>query len=165
MNIKTYLAAGVALLMTAPAFASPLTASDTMQVSATVTPACHIVASPLDFGSFDATTGNAVAAPGSVSVTCTKDTAYTVGADAGSGSGATFAARQMPSNGNLLQYSLFTDASHTSVWGDGTSSSNALSGNGSGSSDTVNFYGQIAAGQTTAPAGDYSDTVTVTVSY
>ncbi|HEX4739654.1 MAG TPA: spore coat U domain-containing protein [Allosphingosinicella sp.] len=157
------LAASVAAAFTAPADAA--TTSANLGVSATNSSTCTLSTSPVAFGTMNAVSGSSVDAAGSITVTCTNGTSWSAAADAGSGSGATLATRKLVSGGNLLNYALYTDSARTNVWGDGSSGNSTLSGTGSGSAQNVTVYGRIAAGQTGAPAGSYSDTVSVTVTY
>jgi spore coat protein U-like protein len=72
----------------------------------------------------------------------------------------TFAARQMRSGAQSLVYNLYLDASHLSIWGDGSPGTSLLSLSGTGGNYTV--YGRIPAGQNVL-VGGYSDTITVTL--
>ncbi|MDB5699306.1 MAG: spore coat protein [Alphaproteobacteria bacterium] len=148
----------------APAFATE--ATSTLDVNATVTANCVVSTGLLDFGDVDVTSGQNVDGTGSISVTCTNGTAWSAAADAGADTGATLATRKMAAGANKLGYQLFTDNARTAIWGDGVGGTTALiTATGSGSAQTKTVYGQIAAGQTGLPAGDYADTVNVTVTY
>jgi spore coat protein U-like protein len=148
----------------APAFAAD--ASSSLDVNATVAANCTVSASAVAFGDVDVTSGQAVQGTGSVSVTCTSGTAWTAAADAGAGSGADLAVRKMADGANLLNYKLFIDSARTQVWGDGVEGATAtFSDSGTGTAQTKTVYGLIPASQTGVPAGEYADTVQVTVSY
>ena len=161
--IGVALASSAAAAFTAPAEAT--TTSANLGVGATISSNCTLSTNAVDFGTVNAINGSSVDAAGGITVTCTNGTSWTATADAGSGSGATFATRKMAAGSNLLNYTLYTDSNRTSVWGDGSSGNSTLSGTGSGTAQNVSVYGRIAAGQTSAPAGSYSDTVSVTVTY
>jgi spore coat protein U-like protein len=75
------------------------------------------------------------------------------------------AVRRLTSGANTLNYSLYTSGTYGTVWGDGTSGTAAVSGTGSGASQTFTVYGRIPSGQTSVPTGVYTDTVSVTVTY
>jgi spore coat protein U-like protein len=142
------------------------TASGVMTVSATVATTCVVGTSTLAFGSASSAAiqaGN-LDATGTVTVNCTTGSSYTIALAAGGGTGATLASRKMSAGTNLLNYSIYTSAARTTVWGDGTLASATTPGTGSGTSQSVIAYGRIFAGQT-VPAGAYTDTVTVTVTY
>jgi spore coat protein U-like protein len=135
------------------------TATTTFSVTATVLANCVVSASPLAFGNYsslqlDATT--------TVTVTCTSGTTYNVGLDAGVGSGATVATRRMSGVGTL-NYTLYSDSSRTTVFGN-TVGTNTVAATGSGAAQPLTVYGRIPGGQYPA-AGNYTDTITVTVTY
>ncbi len=148
----------------APAFATDTPSS--LDINATVTANCTVSTTPVAFGDVDVTSGQAVQGTGSVSVTCTNGTPWTAVADAGAGSGADLSTRKMANGPNLLTYRLFTDSARSQVWGDGVGgATTALSDIGTGTSQMKTIYGTIPAGQTGMPAGEYADTVQVTVTY
>lgn len=149
----------------APSMATAATTSSTLNVDATVTANCTVSTSALAFGSVNPISGSNFDATGGITVTCTNGTAWAASAGVGSGSGASFASRRMADGSNLLNYNLYTDASRSSVWGDGTGSTATIGGTGTGSAQNATVYGRVASGQTSVPPGSYSDTVSVTVTY
>ena len=159
------LGAGLLCAVLAATPASAATTSTTLNVSATVTANCTVSSSAVAFGNVNPLSGSNVDATGGITVTCTNGTAWTAAAGVGSGTGATFASRKMSSGGNLLNYTLYTDAARTTVWGDGTGSTGQFSNTGSGLAQAVTVYGRVPSGQTTVPPGAYADTVSVTVTY
>lgn len=137
------------------------TSTATFQVSANVTATCLISATNLAFGAYSGAVANASS---TVSVTCTNTTPYNVGLDAGTSSGSTVATRKMTGPGGaLLAYSLSRDSAHTLNWGN-TVGTDTQTGSGSGSAQTLTVYGQVAANQFVA-AGNYTDTITATITY
>ncbi|NII09425.1 spore coat protein U domain-containing protein [Oleiagrimonas sp. C23AA] len=141
------------------------TSSTTFTVNATVQSNCTISATNVDFGIYDPNAGSPSDTSSTLSVLCTNGTPYTVALDAGSNAGSTVANRHMVSeNGDQLTYDLYTDASHTSLWGDGNSGTDTVSASGSGGSQAITVYAEIPNGQT-VPAGSYSDSVTATLNY
>lgn len=157
--------AGALVAATLPAMAATKTQSIT--VSATVAANCVIGAQSLNFGSYDGTA--ALTTSGDVSVRCSNGTPYTVLLSAGAG---TFAQRLLGNGGSKsLQYNLYTSSAYGTVWGDGSASTGTLGGTGSGLSasqvKTHTIYGQLpnSASNQDAPAGSYSDSIVVTVSY
>lgn len=160
--------AGTASILAAaavPQAALADTASASLTVNATVTANCTVSTSPVNFGSVNTLSGANVDATGGVTVTCTNGTDWSAAADVGSGTGASLASRKMSSGSNLLDYSLYTDAARSSLWGDGTGSTAAVTGTGSGVAQDFTIYGRVPAGQTSVPAGSYADTVSVTITY
>ena len=159
------LATAAALLGAAPTAAFASTASSTMSVTATVTANCTVSTSALAFGNVDTISGSNVDSTGGLTITCTNGTAWSAAAGVGGGSGASYANRKMTAGANLLNYNIYTSAARTTVWGDGTSSTAAIGGTGTGGAQSVTVYGRVASGQTSVPAGAYADTVAVTVTY
>lgn len=156
------------ILAAGAAQAANPTVTTTFQVSATVQPNCTTSATALGFGNYTPGSGN-VTANSTITVNCTKTTAYTVALNAGSTTGDAYAQRLMASGTNTLQYNLYTTNAYTTVFGDGTGSTATDSGTGAGmaTASTFTVYGQLldsAFNQATVP-GTYTDTITVTVTY
>lgn len=121
--------------------------------------------SPLAFGNTDST--------GSVKVSCGGVAGLLIPFNIGisAGNSGSYASRRLKSGANLLAYNLYTDASYTTVWGDGSSASQLVNAGVTldvlGLSPTQNFYvyGRIPGRQLTAVPGAYSDTISVTLTY
>jgi spore coat protein U-like protein len=135
-------------------------ATTSFTVTVVVDSECSISATTLAFGSYS---GLLVNSTSTLSVTCTNTTTYTVGLNAGTASGATVTNRSMtgPSSA-LLHYSLFSNSTRTTNWGN--SSGSWVSGTGNGSAQGLTVYGQLPARQYPTP-GNYADTVVATVTY
>lgn len=139
------------------------TTTTTFSVIATVATSCTLVGGvPLAFGVV--TPGVTDDATTTFTSLCTIGTPYTLSLSAGSGAGATFAARHMTSGPDALVYSLYTDSGRTTVWGDGTAGSSSVSSTGSGVLQTFTVYGRIPS-SASANIGAYIDTITVTATY
>lgn len=153
-------------------------ATNTFQVSANVQAACSVTATDYSFGSYDPTSTTAnTSGSSTISVTCTNSTAYVVALSYGA-NGGTQSNRVMKDSGtDTLNYNLYTNAGTTNVWYDiadgcdltsGSGSSDCASGTGNTGSTVsatdYTVYGKIAAGQN-VPAGTYTDTITVSVSF
>lgn len=158
-----YAALVFAAALAAPSASSAATDTDTMTVTATVIASCDVDAQDLAFGNYDPVSSEPLDIGTTIAVTCTHGTSYDISLDAGVGAGATVAARRMTFGGNTLSYSLYSNAGRTSVWGS-TIGNNTVEGTGDGALQTLNVYGRVPTNQT-APAGSYTDTVTVTVTY
>lgn len=156
--------ASAALALVSVPAAHAATATTTFPVTANVVTACVVAASPLAFGNYDPTSGAALDGTTTLSVLCTVGTSFTVGLNAGSGTGATVTTRRMTQGANTLNYALYRDASRTNNWGNtpGTDTPAATTAPVLATPFTV--YGRIPASQNVA-AGGYTDTVTVTVNY
>lgn len=167
-NFIACLGAG-ALLATAGATYAANPATTTFQVSATVLKNCTVAATNVAFGNYTPTAG-AVTANGTVSVKCTKNSAFTVSLDQGTTSGGAIAQRLMSDGaGDTLQYNLYTASSLATVWGDGTGTSVTQGGTGAGmgTAVTLTVYGNLPDNATNqgVPPNTYTDTVTVSVAY
>lgn len=164
---RTVLPVG-ALLALAPS-AQAASATTTFQVTATVLKAC-LMSTPatLAFGPYDPASATALAGTTSLNVTCTFGTAYSIGLSPGAGSGATVGNRLMTSGSsaagnNTLGYGLFKDSAHLNNW-DNSIAGTGYVGNGLLQPQTI--YGLIPTAQyAAAPATDYIDTITVTLTY
>jgi spore coat protein U-like protein len=154
------LAAAFAWCCAAPALAATTTAS--FMVTTTVPPICQIQTTNLAFPQY----GNS-ADPGTatITVTCSNTTTYTIGIDAGGGPSGSVNTRSLTGPGNAqISYGLFSDSAHSVNWGM-TAGTDAVNGTGSGYAQVLTVYGQVPAGQIYANPGQFSDTVTVTVTY
>lgn len=146
--------------------ADAATTSTTFSVNATVLASCAISATNLNFGNYDPGSATPDDATSTVSVQCSTGTSYAVSLDAGTTSGSTLTSRNMSDGiASTLNYQLYTDAAHTTVWGDGSGSTLTNSGVGTGSSSQdYTVYGRVPISQFVT-SGAYSDTITATVSY
>jgi spore coat protein U domain-containing protein, fimbrial subunit CupE1/2/3/6 len=155
--LRLSVALAAALLSTA---ARAATATNTFAVTAQVAAKCTVSTSDIAFGSYDPTAGVDLDAQGSLTVTCTKGTSFTVGLD--NGTSAISGTRQMSGAGDVLGYELYSDSTRTTVW---TNAAMPASQDAAGKAGNLLYvYARIPAGQYPT-AGSYSDTVTVTVNY
>lgn len=153
----------VSLIYLSQNVAVAATSTTTFNVTATVAAACSVSANDLAFGAF-VPTGPNVDATTTFSVTCTNNTPYDIGLNEGLAPGATVTTRQMLDGGNTLNYGLFQDAAYLTNWGD-TVGVDTVALIGNGAAQVTTLYGRIPGAQATVPAGSYSDTITVTVTY
>ena len=168
---------GRALLFGSPAWAG----TSTITAQASVNTNCSVAAVAVAFGTYDPITANAppasgginLNATGSVTITCTKGTAPTIGL--GLGAHASGSIRRMLSGAtNFLTYELYQPPSNaagtactfpgTTKWG--TAGANLFSPTTalSKTARPYNICGTVAAGQDPA-IGTYSDTVVATVTF
>lgn len=147
-----------------PFGAQAATATGTVVVTATVLDACVVVAAPLVFGTFNPIGGSALDGTSLLTVTCTTGTPYNIRLSAGA-NGSSVTARKMIRTGgsDLLNYGLYRDTNHTLNWGL-TDNTDTLTSSGTGLVQTHTIYGRILSTEN-APAGAYTDTITVTVNY
>src|SRR5262245_61010603 len=149
------------LVCTSEAFAATTTTTFTVQM--TIATSCTIVsAAALNFGTQGVLATN-VDQSSSIQVQCTNTTPYNIGLDAGTGTGATVTTRKLSNGPAIINYSLYTDAARTTVWGN-TIGTDTVASTGNGGSQNYTVFGRIPA-QTTPAPGTYTDTITVTVTY
>lgn len=162
------LTATLATGVMAAGIAQAATTTTTFAVTATVQSTCSATAATLAFPNYTpgggAQTGNTT-----ISVKCTKNTPFTVALNAGATGGDAFTQRLMGSGTNTLQYNLYTSAALATVFGDGTGGTGTANGTGLGiaTANSIQVFGQVpdsATNQSAVP-GNYTDTITVTVSY
>ena len=151
--------------------ADAATSTATLTVQITITAACNINASTLDFGSNAGTAllaGNLTAST-TVSVTCTNGSPYSIGMN--NGANASGSQRRMINGANFISYDLYTDAGHANAWTTASNSTTCTSANscalgtGNGSAQSTNIYGVVPSVAVAPAAGSYSDSVTMTVTY
>lgn len=131
---------------------------------------CTITSTPISFGNYDPLSPIALTSTGTLGFSCNLGVSlgginFTIALNTGS-SGA-FAARTMKNGGNTLSYNLYTAASDTTVWGDGTAGTSTVTGTyPSTGAPPVNttVYGLIPAQQNVL-SGSYSDSITATVTF
>ena len=162
-SILTFGSAGLIALVMGSTSASAVTATGNLGVQITITEEC-VVGSIVNitFASTGVLLAN-VDAQGSFTVQCTNGTDYTIGLDAGGGTGATVAVRRMMLSTEHVNYSLYTTAGRTVVWGN-TPPTDTVAGLGTGSAIPYIVYGRVPPQATPTP-GTYTDTVLISVVY
>ncbi len=161
----------VLTLLTGTARAATITADLTVQFEVNTT--CAIAAATLDFGNSAANSpiSGDVNATANVSVDCTSGLAYEITMNDGTNASGTD--RRMSDGAatpSYITYELYRSAADraagTPQWR-ATSGTDTLTGVGAGAAVNVSVFGQIpqlAAGAT-PPAGNYADTVVMTLTY
>jgi spore coat protein U-like protein len=137
--------------------------SGAMTATASVTGSCTISAGAMPFGSFGlalATTSRSQTA--TLSYTCSAGTTARITLGQGQHGTGTLSSpvRYMASGSGTLSYQLYSDSGQTTVW-DGVT---GVSVTGTGSAQTSTVYGKTPA-QAVPPAGTYTDTVVVTITF
>jgi spore coat protein U-like protein len=145
-----------------PAFAG--SADTTFGVTASVAGSCTIAVNDTNFGSYDPS--STIENSDTITYQCTSGLSPTIALDAGQNGGGNPNDRAMSNGtGGLLAYNIYQDVGMTTLWGDGSDGSSLESVSADGGSDTTTAWVSLAAGQTAAPQGSYSDMVTATVSW
>jgi spore coat protein U-like protein len=173
LSLKTavFAIAAAAVMVLMPSTASAGTTTGTLAASATIANTCHYNSGTMSFGPYDPIVTNAATAlsvTGTISLTCTINDSLTMTANAGANSshasGACATAtcsRAMASGTNYLSYDLYTTSGHTTVWNATNSIADTVTGS---MNQSLSVYGYIPAA-IADPAGSYSDSVTVTVTF
>jgi spore coat protein U-like protein len=148
--------------------ANSATTTTTFAVTGTLRATCSAAATTLAFSVYTPG-GGTITNNSTISVKCTKSTPYTISLNRGTTAGGTVAQRLMAFGANTLQYNLYTTAAVNQIFGDGSGTSKTEPGIGAGvaTANNVTVFGQLpdnAANQAAVP-GNYTDTITVTVSY
>jgi len=119
--------------------------------------ACTISPATLSFGGYMAYNPTPLDVTASLSVTCDKPVLVTISIGPSFNSGNT-ANRQMrsPSSSMPLNYNIYSNKKRTHVWGEGAE---AVTAN---ANKPITIYGRIPNGQD-VPAGDYSDSMIMTI--
>ena len=135
----------------------------TFDVQIVLEAACGVSADQLlDFGTAGLLS-SAVDSDADITVLCTEGVVYDIGLSAGDNGGGVTTARKMLNGANDVTYDLFSDAGRSSHWGD-IIDTDTVSATGTGANQTFTVYGRVPV-QDTPPAGTYTDTITVTVTY
>jgi spore coat protein U-like protein len=148
----------------APALAATAVTS-TFAVNGTVSATCSVSATALNFGASIPTPVNSnIDATSTITATCSNAVPFSIKLNAGNGLGATVVTRKMSSGPNTVNYTMYTDAGRTTVWGDDTPGSAVNSLTGTGNAQAIPVYGRIPSGQSPA-TGIYNDTIQVTLTF
>lgn len=152
----------VAISLVANTALAQSTVTANMPVTITIENACEISTAPttLDFGTHGVLSAN-VDSTSEIGVTCTTGAVYDIGLDGG-GSGD-INARVMTLGTEDVGYQLYQEAARTTVWGE-TVGTDTLASTGTGIEQQFTVFGRVPP-QATPPAGTYTDTVLVTVTY
>ena len=141
-------------------------ASASLAVSASVSKNCTITTAPVNFGAYDPVAANATAPldnTGTVTITCTKGAVSKVGLGVGSNAQGT-TRRMSQGAAAYLNYELYKDASHATVWGDTVDTALDIPAAPNRNPRAFTVYGRVAAAQD-ATVGNYTDTVVATVNF
>jgi spore coat protein U-like protein len=119
----------------------------------------------LSFGSYDVFVASPTPSAGNIAYTCTGGATVTITLSIGSAPSFTPRWLLGPA-GAHLQYNLFLDAGHATIWGDGTGVTGLYGPNAPADNATVMvpIFGSIPNGQD-VPIGSYTDTITATINF
>jgi spore coat protein U-like protein len=154
----------LAALVAAPVLLVPAggragTDTDTLSVTATVLNACALNGGTMAFGQYLSGQTTNLDATGQINyVNCSGTLTF----ELDGGQSADVSNRVMLSGTSQLRYQLYRNSTRTSIWGLGTNAQQLtlltpLTGK-------IDVYGRIPSGQT-VPAGSYTDTVNITLTF
>lgn len=132
---------------------------------------CSASATSLNFGIYNPQSSSNVDNTATISVSCqaTLSLLMIYSVKLSSGSSGSFAQRKMLSGANTLNYQVYDDSARSTIWGDGTSSTNFITDGYllqvlGPVVKTYTAYGRTPGSQN-AKAGAYTDTLTILVTY
>ena len=133
--------------------------SNSLNVMSNYENSCNLIsASDLNFGQIN-DLSQAVTSSTTVALSCPLNTSWKVNLDQGMNyDGAT---RRMRKGADYIAYELYRDAQYSQLW----NNSGASQGTGNNGTQTINIYGKAGPSLTAVPAGEYQDTITVTLTY
>jgi spore coat protein U-like protein len=159
----------------AAAMAFAVSLFELVPASVLAAPMCNTANRPIEVSATNLAFG--IYSPGSPSPTDSNSTVNVSCANANdrlpsftvslSGGGAgSFNPRKMSFGTALLSYNMYTTSAYTNIWGDGTSGTSTQSYNANQNQNQISFtdYGQVPSTQFVT-AGNYTDSITVTVTY
>lgn len=130
----------------------------------------------VNFRNYDPLSGNDDAANGRLTFRCRRagspvNTIVNYKISMSTGQSNSYLSRRMQNSNNTdeMNYNLYADSPHTQIWGNGSANTVTTNGkftlnNNNWQSITPRIYGNIPADQNVS-AGEYSDIITITVSY
>jgi spore coat protein U-like protein len=141
-----------------------------MALSTAASAACDVGVTSLPFGAYNPANASPTDASGTVTVTCTALVAiglsWTI--TMSTGTSGSYSPRVLTNGASTLSYNIYTNSTRTTVWGDGTASTSAVSDSTLLQIGTnvrsYTMYGRIPALQDVR-AGAYSDAIVVTITY
>lgn len=143
------------------------TVTNTFQAKIVIQNTCAVnltAPTDLDFGTQGVLSAN-IDNQSTITFTCTSGATYNIGLNAGANASVAndvTTRRMTDGSSHYVSYQMYTSSGRTgSQWGNTT---DTQSGTGTGTAQTTTVYGRVPP-QATPPAGNYADTVTVTVTY
>jgi len=123
---------------------------------------CTVTSNEVAFGNYDVFSNSPLNSSGTIKVRCSPgNTNYTVSLNNGLYGPIANRRMQSSTSNQHLNYNLYTDATYSTVWGDGTGGGVVVSGN---QNTDYTVYGRIPPQQDVG-VGAYSDVITVTVAF
>lgn len=123
---------------------------------------CSVRATPMNFGNYDGFSTTNLDSSSTITISCApSNTSYTISLDGGLHGPINNRTMRAANGNDKLTYNLYTDASRSIIWGNGSGSTQTVPGS---SSFPITVYGRIPPGQN-AGVSSYNDIVTITVNF
>lgn len=133
--------------------------SNSLSVTTNYENSCNLIsASDLNFGHMN-DLSQAVTSSTTVTLSCPLNTSWKVNLDQGMNYDGT--TRRMRKGSDYIAYELYRDAQYSQLW----NNSGASQGTGNNGTQTIPIYGKAGPSSAAVPAGEYQDTITVTLTY
>lgn len=133
--------------------------SNSLSVTTNYENSCNLIsASDLNFGHMN-DLSQAVTSSTTVALSCPLNTSWKVNLDQGMNYDGT--TRRMRKGSDYIAYELYRDAQYSQLW----NNSGASQGTGNNGTQTIPIYGKAGPSSAAVPAGEYQDTITVTLTY
>lgn len=164
MRNKFLIAAATVAFAASATPATAGTANGTMVVSAIVLENCTVVATPMVFGALtDVGTAN-VDSTSTITLACTPNADFEIALNDGANASSGQRRLKHSTSAEYLNYDIFIDAARSQHWGN-TSGTDTKPGTAPLGTSVHTAYGRIPAGVSSVSAGNYGDSVTVTVTF
>ncbi|CQD36095.1 Csu type fimbrial protein [Yersinia mollaretii] len=149
-------------------------------VKATILPGCILGSGTADATSFGALNFGNVSSlstainiisnqnAGSIVIQCNATTSMTLALNSGANSAGNISSGRRLLNsttGEFLLYQIFQDSAYSVIWGSGSNGGTTKAFNATNTTQQINLYAQLFASNTLPTAGNYTDTLLVTVTY
>ena len=149
-----------------------LAATGTLVTTGAWAQSCTIGTNTVAFGVYDPLALPPLDTASRISVSCTRNGGFPFviyRIDLNTGQAGTFIPRAMTNGPSQLNYNLYTNASRTNIWGNGSGATNSVFGfmfipPGQTRTRRHSVHGRSFAGQTVS-TGSYLDTITATVTF
>lgn len=163
---RNALAVAVLAFASSAAFAGSNPQTDDFVVSITLQNDCTITFNDISHGTVTSLSADNDAASVGNNISCSFADSYDIALNVGTG-GGDFTARKLSNGAETLDFNVYTDASRSAIWGDGSGGTGVLSGTSTGGNvaDPLVVYTRVFGSQTGKPEGTYSSTITATATF
>jgi len=155
------------LFLTLPFSSDAFTAKNNLGISVVVPPKVQLSATPMNFGTIINTSNVTTRTTATITINMVATQAYQITLNAGLY--GTTTRRMRNASGVFVPYTLYQNTAYTTVWGDKSygntfAAGSALTTTGTANNQVFTIYGQVQT-SVNSVAGNFRDTVTVTVHY